>query len=85
MKETNPQTIYIRCSSITNDLLNEMRKAEMPHRTRNSQIIYLIHQEAKRLGLDVSDKKQVKQQEKTEEIKSGLQGLAGTKTQANLR
>ena len=50
MKEE--KTIFIRCSSETNDLLEAIRKAEMPHRSRNSEIIYLIHREAKKLGIN---------------------------------
>ena len=88
------KTIYIRCSAETNDLLDKIRKAEMPHRSRNSQIIYLIHQEAKKLDLDNSDKQEeVKLKAAKEssfstlekETKRGLRGLAGTKRQANLQ
>ena len=44
-------TIFIRCSEETNELLEAIRKAEMPVKSRNSQIIYLIHKEAKELGI----------------------------------
>ena len=50
MKEE--KTIFIRCSAETNDLLEAIRKADMPPRSRNSQIIYLIHKEAKALGIN---------------------------------
>lgn len=51
MKEE--KTIFIRCSEETNDLLEVVRKADMPHRSRNSEIIYLIHKEAKELGVSL--------------------------------
>ncbi len=51
MKEE--KTIFIRCSNETNDLLEVVRKADMPHRSRNSEIIYLIHKEAKELGVSL--------------------------------
>jgi hypothetical protein len=90
------KTIYTRCSSVTNDLLDAIRKAGMPPRSRNSQIIYLIHKEAKKLGLDSHNlDSHIKKQENHGEIakdkkednkaKSGLQGLAGTRRQANFR
>tara|TARA_R110002020_G_scaffold216326_3_gene423809 strand:+ start:3538 stop:3849 length:312 start_codon:yes stop_codon:yes gene_type:complete len=93
-------TIFIRCSDVTNELLDKIRKAEMPNRSRNSQIIYLIHQEAKKLGLDGTDKKEEAKPEVVDvalaavrrpafgapekEVKRGLQGLVGTKRPENL-
>lgn len=78
------KTIFIRCSSETNDLLEKIRKSEMPHRSRNSEIIYLIHKEAERLGVEV-EKKPVEEpvEVKSEKIKSGLGGLAETMRQEN--
>jgi len=66
------KTIFIRCHEQTNKLLEKIRKAEMPHRSRNSEIIYLIHKEAERLGIDAEDEKV---EEKKEDIKLGLTGL----------
>ena len=49
MKEE--KTIFIRCSEETNDLLEAIRKADMPIKSRNSEIIYLIHKE----GLSIKE------------------------------
>jgi len=43
----------------------------MPHRSRNSEIIYLIHKEAERLGINAEDEKV----EEQEDVKLGLTGL----------
>ena len=75
-------TIFIRCSEETNELLEIIRKAEMPVKSRNSQIIYLIHKEAKELGITAKTTKNVNA--KNEESKSGLGALAETKRQAIL-
>ena len=75
-------TIFIRCSEETNELLETIRKAEMPVKSRNSQIIYLIHKEAKELGITAKTTKNVNA--KNEESKSGLGALAETKRQAIL-
>ena len=77
-------TIFIRCSEETNELLETIRKAEMPVKSRNSQIIYLIHKEAKELGINAPPKKNVTVNTKNEESKSGLGALAETKRQAIL-
>ena len=84
------KTIFIRCSHETNDLLDKIRKAEMPPRSRNSQIIYLIHKEAERLGVEAEAKAEpveepVKEAIESEPIKSGLGGLAEKVRQGNLR
>ena len=55
------KTIFIRCSEETNNLLDKIRKSEMPHKSRNSQIIYLIHQEANRLNISSEPKEETKQ------------------------
>ena len=55
------KTIFIRCSEETNSLLDKIRKSEMPHKSRNSQIIYLIHQEANRLNISSEPKDEPKQ------------------------
>ncbi len=65
------KTIFIRCHEQTNKLLEKIRKAEMPHRSRNSEIIYLIHKEAERLGINAEDEKV----EEQEDVKLGLTGL----------
>ena len=75
-------TIFIRCSEETTELLEIIRKAEMPVKSRNSQIIYLIHKEAKELGITAKTTKTVNA--KNEESKSGLGALAETKRQAIL-
>ena len=92
------KTIFIRCSHETNDLLDKIRKVEMPHRSRNSEIIYLIHKEAERLGISADVEEPVEEVvgydangsptvevSKTEEVKSGLGGLAEKVRQGNLR
>ena len=78
------KTIFIRCSAETNDLLEKIRKSEMPPRSRNSQIIYLIHKEAERLGVEPDE---VVEQNEPEPavIKSGLEGLAETMKQDGRR
>jgi len=89
--EMTEKTIFIRCSNETNDLLDKIRKAEMPPRSRNSEIIYLIHKEAERLGIEAEAKVEpvvaepVKQTVESESIKSGLGGLAEKVRQENLR
>tara|TARA_R110002153_G_scaffold52366_4_gene146877 strand:- start:3499 stop:3750 length:252 start_codon:yes stop_codon:yes gene_type:complete len=77
-------TIFIRCSEETNELLEIIRKAEMPVKSRNSQIIYLIHKEARELGITAKTTKNVTVNAKNEESKSGLGALAETKRQAIL-
>jgi hypothetical protein len=58
------KTIFIRCTKETNDLLEAIRKAEMPHRSRNSEIIYLIHKEAKALDISLGgNERKVKTEE----------------------
>ena len=84
------KTIFIRCSHEPNDLLDKIRKAEMPPRSRNSQIIYLIHKEAERLGVEAEAKAEpveepVKEAIESEPIKSGLGGLAEKVRRENLR
>ena len=84
------KTIFIRCSHQTNELLDKIRKAEMPPRSRNSQIIYLIHKEAERLGIEADVKAEpvqepVKETVESEPIKSGLGGLAERVKRENLR
>jgi len=83
------KTIFIRCSEQTNELLEKIRKAEMPPRSRNSEIIYLIHKEAERLGISADVKEEPVREKvevtETEEIKSGLGGLAEKVRQGNLR
>ena len=74
------KTIFIRCHEQTNKLLEKIRKAEMPHKSRNSQIIYLIHKEAERLGIDAEDEKV---EEKQEDVKLGLTGLVQKAQQGN--
>jgi hypothetical protein len=76
------KTIFIRCHEQTNKLLEKIRKAEMPHRSRNSEIIYLIHKEAERLGIDAEDEKV---EEKKEDIKLGLTGLVQKAQQGSPR
>jgi len=68
MKEE--KTIFIRCSAETNDLLEAIRKADMPPRSRNSQIIYLIHKEAKALG--INDQYENMSEQEGKAIYSGL-------------
>ena len=68
MKEE--KTIFIRCSAETNDLLEAIRKADMPPRSRNSQIIYLIHKEAKALG--INDQHEDMNEQEGKAIYSGL-------------
>ena len=97
MKEE--KTIFIRCSEETNDLLETIRKADMPVKSRNSEIIYLIHKEAKELGITAQPIKEVivgydangspttedaTVGIKNEEVKSGLGALAETKRQGTL-
>ena len=53
------KTIFIRCSEETNSLLDKIRKSEMPHKSRNSQIIYLIQQEANRLNISSEPKQDI--------------------------
>ena len=92
-------TIFIRCSEETNELLETIRKAEMPVKSRNSQIIYLIHKEAKELGITPQPTKEVivgydangspttedaTVEIKNENAKSGLGALAETKRQGTL-
>ena len=92
-------TIFIRCSEETNHLLENIRKVEMPVKSRNSQIIYLIHKEAKELGITAQPIKEVivgydangspttedaTVGIKNEEVKSGLGALAETKRQGTL-
>jgi len=66
---SDEKTIFIRCSRETNDLLEAIRKFDMPPRSRNSQIIHLIHKEADRLGISV--------REAPEEEAMGGVGLTG--------
>ena len=97
MKEE--KTIFIRCSEETNELLEAIRKAEMPVKSRNSQIIYLIHKEAKELGITPKPIEEVvvgydangspttenaTGSIKNKETKSGLEALAETKRQGIL-
>ena len=97
MKEE--KTIFIRCSEETNDLLEAIRKADMPIKSRNSEIIYLIHKEAKELGITAQPSKEVivgydangspttenaTGSIKNKETKSGLEALAETKRQGIL-
>ena len=49
------KTIFTRCSADTNNLLEAIRKYDMPPRSRNSQIISLIHKEADRRGISVKE------------------------------
>jgi hypothetical protein len=67
---SDEKTIFIRCSAQTNDLLEAIRKFDMPPRSRNSQIIHLIHKEADRLGISV------KEAPREEPKVAGLLGLA---------
>jgi len=69
-KMSDEKTIFIRCSRETNDLLEAIRKFDMPPRSRNSQIIHLIHKEADRLGISV------KEAPREEPKVAGLLGLA---------
>ena len=81
MKEE--KTIFIRCSIATNDLLEDIRKAEMPPRSRNSEIIYLIHKEAERLGMS-TEIPAIKKEEPTDlPSLQGLKAILPVKSEAS--
>jgi methionyl-tRNA synthetase len=45
------KTIFIRCSEQTKRLLQEIKNSE--NRSENSQVIHMIHREAKRLDISI--------------------------------
>ena len=68
------KSLFIRCSEETYELAHALAKKE--NRSLNKQIIHMIHNEADDKGVVVEQKKV-----ESVQIKSGLTGLVGTKTQ----
>jgi hypothetical protein len=68
------KSLFIRCSEETYELAHALAKKE--NRSLNKQIIHMIHNEADDKGVVVERKKV-----ESVQIKSGLTGLVGTKTQ----
>jgi|TARA_R110000796_G_C14398348_1_gene417296 NTP pyrophosphatase (non-canonical NTP hydrolase) len=68
------KSLFIRCSEETYELAHALAKKE--NRSLNKQIIHMIHNEADDKGVVVEPKKV-----ESVQIKSGLTGLVGTKTQ----
>ena len=68
------KSLFIRCSEETYELAHALAKKE--NRSLNKQIIHMIHNGADDKGVVVERKKV-----ESVQIKSGLTGLVGTKTQ----
>jgi len=72
------KSLFIRCSEETYELAHALAKKES--RSLNKQIIHMIHNEADSKGVSV-DKKVEPKMEETVQIRTGLSGIVGTKTQ----
>jgi hypothetical protein len=71
------KSLFIRCSQETYDLAHALAKKES--RSLNKQVIHMIHNEADAKDVEIEESKDTRVE--IVNLKSGLTGLAETKTQ----